>query len=791
MMQADATVTGNAMSNSSDLRHRAQTPSSAASDAHSQDAVHVNRTLLRWSRFIMASLTSTALCLLMVVLYFLGMIPGDLVIRATVLVESFVLLFYLLFRLGLNRTAADPSLTIPMSTAAVLSLLYIMLSSDTAREAFTSFFGLVLLFGVFRFPTRLLLLEAGMIVLGYTVVIFLSWRNSVQGGSYSHSIDIARLIVLATVLPLFALIGGQIMAGRRAAVRRLRASEDRFRRLTALSSDWYWEQDRNLRFTMLSPGLEAKVGISTSRLIGMTLPEIATMVPSTGWNAYQQAIEAHLPFASLECQAVDDRGALRWLNLSGEPLLGADGKFLGYYGTGRDITERKQAQERFHFQAHHDALTGLPNRRLLIDRLDQAIEAAGSEGQELWVVFIDLDRFKRINDSLGHRAGDMLLQSVAQRMLTLLRPSDTIARLGGDEFVLVLSDRPPGSLSLSLVQEMMEAVRSPFAAGGNALLVSCSAGIAVYPGDGDNAELLVERADIAMYRAKEAGRNNVHFYKAEMNTLAMRRLRMESNLRSALQNNEFILHYQPQMDLRTGRVVAVEALLRWQHERSELIQPVEFIGVAEETGLIVPIGDWVLNQACMQAMAWQRSGCAPMRMAVNLSARQFAQKDLAASILAALQRSGLDPALLELEITESLMMADVEQAVATLADLKRLGVHVSVDDFGTGYSSLYYLKRFPIDVLKIDRSFVRDIEDDADDAAIVAAIISLAHSLGLAVVAEGVEEPSQMIYLAHCGCDMVQGHMISVPMRAQTLELFLRVALPASANADAAMKRRA
>jgi EAL domain-containing protein (putative c-di-GMP-specific phosphodiesterase class I) len=276
-----------------------------------------------------------------------------------------------------------------------------------------------------------------------------------------------------------------------------------------------------------------------------------------------------------------------------------------------------------------------------------------------------------------------------------------------------------------------------------------------------------------MYRAKEAGRNSAHFYKAEMNALAMSRLRMESDLRGALQANEFVLHYQPQMDLKSGRIIGVEALLRWQHMRPGLRQPAEFIGVAEEIGLIVPIGDWVLNQACLQAVAWQRAGLPAMHMAVNLSARQFAQPGLVASVSAALERSGLQPSLLEIEITESLMMTDVEQAVATLADLKRLGVRVSVDDFGTGHSSLYYLKRFPIDVLKIDRSFVRDIVRDADDASIVAAIISLAHSLEMSVVAEGVEHADQLIYLARCGCDTAQGYMISPPMRAEALEPFL------------------
>jgi len=766
-----------------------QAPASAPPGFSHPDATHVNRAALRWTRFMMAALTSIALCALMIVMYFLGMMPGIVVVRSSALVVGSVLLFHLLFRSGLNLNSSDPSLTVPMTVAAVLCLLYTMLYSDTAREAFCSFFGVALLFGVFRFPTRVLLLEAGLIVLGYAVTIFLAWHGKREDADYL--MDIARMITLATVLPLFALIGGHIMAGRRAAMHRLRASEERFRRLTALSSDWYWEQGRDLRFTMLSPGLEAKAGIAPARLIGKTVFDIAIAMPYTEWQAYLETTAAHLPFASLECEAADDNGAPRWLSLAGEPLLDAGGKLLGYYGTGRDITERKRAQERVHFQAHHDALTGLPNRRLLIDRLQQAITQADRGGHQLWVVFVDLDRFKRINDSLGHKAGDAVLQNVAQRMQTLLRPNDTIARLGGDEFVLVLADQPAGSLSLRLVQQTMEAVRAPYASGGNAVRMSCSAGIASYPDDGDDAEQLVDRADIAMYRAKEAGRDSVHFYKSEMNAVAMQRLRMESDLRSALENNEFVLHYQPQLDLRTGRIVAVEALLRWRHTQSTLRPPIEFIGLAEEIGLIGRIGDWVLNQACMQAVAWQRNGCPPMRMAVNLSARQFARKGLAASISTALQRSGLDPALLELEITESLMMADVDQAVGVLADLKRIGVHVSVDDFGTGYSSLYYLKRFPIDVLKIDASFVRDIDADPDDAAIVAAIISLAHSLGLQVVAEGVEQSSQLIYLAQCDCDMVQGYMLSAPMRAEALELFLHVALPVSVKAGAFMRRTA
>ena len=777
------------MPNCPDSERPTQVSASAVADARQSEVSHLHRTVLRRARFGMAALCSFALCSLMTVLYFMGLMSGFVAASGAALILGSVLLFYLLFRWRLNLSAADPSLTIPMTLMAVLCVLYVMLGSYFARDTFVSIFGLVLLFGVFRHSTRQLILEAGLMLLGYAAVIVLSWYGRPQGAGLSA--DIARWLTLATVLPLFAVIGGQIMAGRRAAMQTLRASEERFRRLTVLSSDWYWEQDYLLRFTTLSPGLETKAGIAPARLIGKTLPEVVATPVRAVWDAHRQATAAHLPFTSLECQASDDAGALRWLSLAGEPLFDAGGSFLGYYGTGRDITGRKQAEERIHFQAHHDALTGLPNRMLLLDRIEHAIAQADRDGHALWVVFVDLDRFKRINDSLGHKSGDLLLQGVAQRMLAHLRPSDTIARLGGDEFVLVLSDSPNGSLSLGLMQRLLDAVRAPFSAGGNAILISCSAGIAVYPGDADSADLLVERADVAMYRAKEAGRNSVHFYKAEMNARAMSRLRLESALRSALEADEFVLHYQPQMDLASGRIVGVEALLRWQQGRPGLTQPAEFIGVAEEIGLILPLGDWVLATACAQAVAWQKSGCPIMRMSVNLSARQFAQKGLVATIAAALQRSGLDPSLLEIEITESLMMTDVEQAVATLADLKRLGVHVSVDDFGTGYSSLYYLKRFPIDVLKIDRSFVRDIVNDADDASIVAAIISLAHSLGLSVVAEGVEQQDQLIYLAHCGCDTIQGYMVSPPMRAEALEHFLLAAPAAPALPNALGKRRA
>jgi diguanylate cyclase (GGDEF)-like protein/PAS domain S-box-containing protein len=753
----------------------------AARSADGEPA-HLSRDALWWSRFMMAAFSSLAICALFLVLYFYGVIDARAVLLSTAAILGSVLVFALLFWFGANRASRDPSLTLPMTMSAVLSLLYAMYLSEVSRDVLVSFFGLVLLFCVFRFKTRLLLLLCGLILVGYGAVITLSWQ---AGSPSTHADDISRWMAMATALPLFAVIGGQIMAGRRAAMRRLAASEERFRRLAALSSDWYWEQDAALRFTTVSAGLELRAGIAPARMTGKTVDELQADPSPEALAAYHRAVASRQSYAGIEWRMRDDAGTLRWISMDGEPTFDDAGELFGYYGTGRDITQRRQAEALVHFRAHHDALTGLPNRALLNDRLAAAIDQARASARELWVVFLDLDRFKLINDSLGHKVGDMLLQIIAQRMQGVLRGSDTIARMGGDEFVLLMPDYPAGSLSTALIQRIMDAVCAPVSAAGNELLISCSMGIAVYPADGEAADMLVEHADVAMYRAKQAGRNNYRFYKAEMNELAMYRLRMENDLRNALENREFVLHYQPQMDLKSGRVTGVEALLRWQHPRPGLVQPAEFIGVAEEIGLIVPIGAWVLGQACEQAVAWQRAGCAPVKIAVNLSARQFVQKELAASIAAALERSGLPASQLEIEITESLMMTDVESAAATLNELRQLGVQLAVDDFGTGYSSLYYLKRFPIDELKIDRSFVRDIGSDPDGEAIVGAIISLAHSLGMRVVAEGVERQEQLAYLARCGCDAMQGYLFSAPLESGAMERMLR-GLPPEEGSGAA-----
>lgn len=429
------------------------------------------------------------------------------------------------------------------------------------------------------------------------------------------------------------------------------------------------------------------------------------------------------------------------------------------------IRERKLAEERFEHLAHHDSLTGLPNRVLFHDRLHLAMIEAKRRQQSAAIMFLDADRFKTINDTLGHDVGDELLKQIATRLTSCLRAGDTISRLAGDEFALVLPGMENVDHTRHLAQRLLTCFSEPFLIKEQQIFITASIGVTHYPGDATSVEGLLKNADTAMYRAKDAGRNNFQFYSADMHANAVKRLRMENALRGATERGELVLHYQPLVDLKSGRIEGVEALLRWNHPELGLVPPLDFIPLAEESGLIIPIGEWVLRTACTQVRAWQEAGLAPLRLSVNLSARQF-QKNLVDMVASILEETRLEPKYLELELTESVVMENPEMAVATLDALDHMGVRLSIDDFGTGYSSLSYLKRFPIDTLKVDRSFVRDIPHDSDDMLITTGIIGLAHSLGIQVVAEGVETEAQLSFLYTQNCDAMQGYYFSKPLPA-------------------------
>jgi diguanylate cyclase (GGDEF)-like protein len=433
--------------------------------------------------------------------------------------------------------------------------------------------------------------------------------------------------------------------------------------------------------------------------------------------------------------------------------------------------ERKRAEDRIHFMANHDALTGLPNRTLLKDRLTQAVLYAKRYDRWATVVFIDLDNFKIVNDSLGHNVGDELLKIVAERMVACIRATDTVVRLGGDEFVILLFDQPKSADMISAtLQKVRTSIAEPIRVDGHDIAVTCSIGLANYPNDGTDADALLANADAAMYRAKEIGRDNFQFYTPELNTKVHEKFLLQKELRNAILRSEFVIHYQPQVDLRTGRIFAVEALIRWQHPTLGMVAPMKFIPMAEETGLIVPIGDWVLLAACRQNKAWQEAGLPPMRICVNVSARQFKEKNWVSRVAGALRESGLAAKYLELELTESLIMQDVAQAVATMRELQILGVQLSVDDFGTGYSSLAALKNFPVARLKIDKSFISDILTNENDRAVASAVISLGQKLNLRVIAEGVETEDQVTFLRENNCDEMQGYHFSKPIPAPGIE---------------------
>jgi diguanylate cyclase (GGDEF)-like protein/PAS domain S-box-containing protein len=806
-----------------------------------------------------------------------------------------------------------------------------------------------------------------------------------------------RLLAAARV------IGSQVgqFLRRKEREEALRESEARFRSLCELSSDWYWEQDEEFRFTLMSGGVMNKGNFVVQKALGKRRWELPVEAHGTDWEAHKALLRAHQPFTDFEYRLRTEDGALRHYSVSGEPLFDEEGGFRGYRGVANDITPRKQrdeelrrfraamdtsadaivlieragmrfvdvndtacamlgysreqllsmgphdvfsqmleglerdydaligggpagqrwqtmgrcadgsrlplevshraipsdggwiivgiardirerlaaeqtirhramqqeliaefgrkalgdmslegllyeaaeagarglgvsycqvlasapgdggssrfgsvasvpirgvsaaygvlaagapepgrfgseslnflqslantlatamdrhhAEQRLTYLAQFDMLTGLPNRSLFLDRFSQTLKQALRNGWQVGVLFIDLDRFKIVNDTLGHAVGDKLLVQVALRLQQCVRADDTVGRLGGDEFAFVLANLTRPDDAALIAQKVVRGLSEPFDLEGQEVYVSASLGIAVYPADGSSAETLLKNADTAMYRAKERGRNGYQFYLPQMNEQALERLRLQTQLRGALERGEFVLHYQPKVGLHDGAISGFEALLRWQHPQRGLVPPLEFIGILEDTGLIVPVGEWVVRSVCEQLVRWQAAGLPQRPVAVNLSARQFQQRHFDAGVAAILAETGVDPALIEFELTESMLMGDAEEAVRMLAELKASGVRLSVDDFGTGYSSLAYLKRLPLDALKIDRAFIRDVTIDPDDASITLAIIGLAHSLELTVVAEGVETAEQLAFLKANGCDEMQGFYFAKPLPA-------------------------
>jgi diguanylate cyclase (GGDEF)-like protein/PAS domain S-box-containing protein len=688
------------------------------------------------------------------------------------------------------------------------------------------------------------------------------------------------------------------IAGHEAAAATLRESEARFQALSTMSSDWFWQQDEHFRFTEFAGSFSSGF-TPLSATLGKTRWELEIDLTPEQWAPHRALLDANLPFRGFEYPITGEEGEVRWYTISGDPLFDKMGRFAGYHGTGRniselkrteqelriaaisfesqegifitntegvilrvnqafcditgftpeeavgqtprllhsgrhdkafyaammdgvrrhgtwhgeiwnrrksgevypewlmitavtddtgnathyvgsftDITSRKAAEDEINNLAFYDPLTGLPNRRLLIDRLRHALAASYRNKRHGALLFLDLDNFKTLNDTLGHDVGDLLLQGVAQRLAACVREGDTVARLGGDEFVAMLEDLSEGPIEAAsqaeiVAEHILEVLNKPYQLAGNEHHSTPSIGVTLFADQKISIEELLKRADLAMYQAKGAGRNTVRFFDPEMQAVVTTRVELEASLREALLKQEFLLFYQPQVG-GTGQLTGVEALVRWQHPQRGMVSPLEFIPLAEETGLILPLGRWVLETACRQLALWAaRQETAQLTIAVNVSARQLHQRDFVDQVLAVLDHTGANPHRLKLELTESLLVDDVEGVIAKMTALKARGVGFSLDDFGTGYSSLSYLKRLPLDQLKIDQGFVRNILTDPNDAAIAKMVVALAESLGLAVIAEGVEIQAQSEFLAHLGCHAYQGYLYSRPLPLHELEEFM------------------
>jgi diguanylate cyclase (GGDEF)-like protein/PAS domain S-box-containing protein len=558
----------------------------------------------------------------------------------------------------------------------------------------------------------------------------------------------------------------------------LRESEMRFRALTNLSSDWYWEQDTEFRYTRMESRHKNLDSTQASFLGKRPWESDLEIQADGGWAEHRAVLAANLPFRDVVMHRLLAGEKPYYISVSGAPIFNENGEAIGYRGVSREITDQRIAEQRIRHLATHDSLTDLPNRVMFSQMLAAALALGQRCNHKFAVLFLDLDRFKFINDSLGHEAGDKLLQEIAVRLKGAIGGGDTIARMGGDEFVVLVREVTHVDQVSEVARKLLTAAAESFVLAAQECNVTASIGIAMYPTHGEDEQTLMKHADIAMYLAKDQGKNDFKFYTQEVVTSSHERLSLESNLRHALAQNEFSVHYQPKLDLRSGKINGVEALLRWENPALGRIPPDEFIPIAEEIGLIVPLGKWVLQTACAQNVAWQRQGFEPLRMAVNLSVRQFSDENLLRDIAAVLAETGMDPTLLELEITEGMVIHNPDRVLLLLLAIKEMGVRLAIDDFGTGYSSLGQLKNFPLDTLKVDRSFISDIPANAGAMAIAEATIAMGKAMKLTVVAEGVETAEQANFLRLHGCDEMQGYYFSTALTPEALTLLLKRYLP-------------
>jgi len=589
-----------------------------------------------------------------------------------------------------------------------------------------------------------------------------------------------RFIVISATFGMIlmgAFLGSVFLLLRRtdSAIRRqqsnLKESEERFEQLAEQSRTFIWEVDSKGKLTYVSDMVEKVLGYRSEELVGKKY--FYDFHPSEGKESFKKTVcevfEGKVSFENFTNLAVDREGETVWLTTNGIAMVSNDGTFLGYRGSNTDISERKYSEEKINGLSFFDQLTALPNRTLLLDRLKQAMAAGSRSGNYGALLFIDLDNFKTLNDTLGHEIGDSLLKLVAQRLSGCVREGDTVSRFGGDEFVVVLEglstdETDAATASELMAEKILASLNQPYFLGGINHRSSASIGITLFKGDDTSIDDLMKQADLAMYKSKDAGRNNLSFFDPNMEHTLKERALLENDLRIGIEEKQFILYYQAQV-VNHGHITGAEALVRWKHPKRGILSPMEFIPVAEETGLIIPLGEWILKTACAQLAEWSRiPKMADITIAVNVSARQFSQNDFVEQVLSTLRENGADPKKLKLELTESLFVQDVEEVIEKMVALKNEGVSFSLDDFGTGYSSLSYLKRLPLDQLKIDKSFVRDLLIDPNDAIICKSTIALAESMGLSVIAEGVETQEQHSALSEIGCFSYQGYWFSRPV---------------------------